>query len=126
MYARLITFQVLPGKLNKLLHLYKETLRPILEQHAGFKDIFLLNNSTINKVISVTLWRTQADMEAFDVHCQSLSAKFIPFLQMVPEVEIFEVNLPEAVSSIQDVPFSELSLGVRIEEVSFDTNPLEF
>ena len=109
-----------------MLQLYKETLRPILEQHAGFKDIFLLNNPKINKVISVTLWRTKADMEAFDVHCQSLSAKFMPFLQMVPEVEIFEVNLPEAISPIQNVPFSELSLGVRIEEETFDTKPLEF
>jgi len=116
MYARIVTSQVRPGKLNEMTRLYQRTLRPVLEHQPGFKDILVFKNPETNKEISVTLWHTMADMEAFDIDHAPLLEKFAPFLSAAPTVEIFEVSLPPKLSSLHDVPFSESSLGLRVEE----------
>lgn len=116
MFARMITFQILPDQFNKMIHLCQESLRPILDQQAGFNDIYILEDPVLHKIVSISLWRTKANMEAFDVHCQSLATQFMPLLQTVPMVEIFKVTHPSPVSSIEDVPYSMATLGIRIEE----------
>ena len=123
MYARVVTSQVLPHKLNEMTVAYEETLLPIIEQQPGFKGIFVLTNAQTNKEVSITMWETKADMEAFNANLIPLADQFIPLLYKAPDVEIFEVSLPLNCKPEHGMLLSEASLGLHIVN-PFDEEPM--
>lgn len=116
MYARMVTSFVKPNQLPVMERLYKDELLPLIEHQPGFKGIFVLNDPEINKEVSVTLWDRVVDMEAFNVYLLSLKDKFAPLLVSAPEVEIFQVAVPEEREPVDVIALSESSLGIRIED----------
>ncbi len=116
MYARMVTSHVRPNKLNELTTLYQKTLLPIIEHQPGYKGIFVLNDPELNKEVSITLWERLVDMEAFNVNLLKLKDKIASLLIEAPEVEIFQVAIPEEVKAMSAIALSETSLGIRIED----------
>lgn len=116
MYARMVTSYVKPNKLDKMTALYKESLLPLIEHQPGFKGIFVLNDREENKEVSVTLWERLVDMETFNVNLLKLKDEIAPLLATAPEVEIFQVAIPEDFKPLEDIAMSESSLGIRIED----------
>lgn len=116
MYARMVTSHAKPNKLNEMTALYKKILLPLVEHQPGCKGIFIFNNPDENKEVSVTLWEKLVDMEAFNVNLLVLKDKIAPLLAEAPEVEIFEVMIPEDIQPVHPIALSETSLGIRIED----------
>ena len=116
MYARMVTSRMRPNKLNEMTTLYQNTLLPLIEHQPGYKGIFVLNDPDLNKQISITLWEKLVDMEAFNVNLLGLKDKIAPLLAEAPEIEIFQVAIPEEVESMSAIALSETSLGIRIED----------
>lgn len=93
MYARAITFQYQPGKMDEGLNILRETVVPELQQQPGFQGATNLVDRGNNKVVGITLWRSEADLQASGMSkLQARFAKVSSFLAAVPIVESYEVT----------------------------------
>jgi len=115
MYARMVTSYVRHHQLDAMTAVYRRKLLPMIENQPGFKGIFVFNDPDCCKEVSITLWERLVDMEAFNVNLLALKEEIVPLLETAPEVEIFQVVVPEDFNALHP-PLSESSLGIRIGE----------
>ncbi len=93
MYARVITFQYQPGKMDEGLDILRESVVPELRQLEGFKGATNLVDRINNKVIGITLWRSEADLQTSgNSKLQARFAKVSSFLAAAPTAESYEVT----------------------------------
>jgi heme-degrading monooxygenase HmoA len=64
MFAKLNQRQVPPEKLDDVLRVYRGTVAPNRKAQKGNKGAFVLTNRTAGKVVAISLWETEADMNA--------------------------------------------------------------
>ena len=64
MFARVSTFQGPPDQTAEGIRLAREQILPAARLMDGFKGIYLLYDRESGKSLSVTLWETEADMQA--------------------------------------------------------------
>lgn len=94
MYARIITAKVKPEKLNEFPAAFSELALPDTTQEPGFKGIYLMKNSSQNRIIGVVLWETEADALASVESFQSRRMpQLTPYLADLPTAETLEVVL---------------------------------
>lgn len=113
MYVRMVTSYVHHHQLAAMTDIYRRKLLPMIENQPGFKGIFVFNDPDCCKEVSITLWERLVDMEAFNVNLLALKDDILPLLEKAPEVEIFQVVVPEDLKDLHPA-LSESSLGVRI------------
>ena len=94
MFARVSTFQGPPDQTAEGIRLAREQILPAARLMDGFKGIYLLYDRESGKSLSVTLWETEADMQASEeaasrVRAQSAEASG----DEVIDVERYEVAL---------------------------------
>lgn len=124
MYARVVTSQVKPDKLNAMTMLYKNEIVPVIEAQPGFTNLLVLTDPKTNREISISTWAREADMVAFcDNHLPQWVEHFSELLVAPPTVEVYRVCCQ---AEAQDVPhkmrFGEALLGLNIED-PLDRNP---
>jgi len=98
MHARLITSQYQLDKLDEGFQLYRESILPELRQLPGFKGVMGLVVRSKGKTIALTLWESEADLQASgegSVYMQASLAKFAPLFVAAPVIETYEVGLQE-------------------------------
>ena len=66
MFARVITVQAQPGKIDEAAMLYRDSVIPAAKEQKGFSGAMLLTDPVTGKGISITLWETEADQKASD------------------------------------------------------------
>ncbi len=115
MYARMVTLYLKPGKVGEMKELFQNKLLPLMKKNSGFRGIFVLNNPGENKDVCLTLWEKMVDMETFNIRYLALKDEIIPLLTVAPEVEIFQVALPDDAVP-PGIMMSESSLGIRIQK----------
>ena len=91
MYARVNSGQVHPDKVEEVTRIYQESIIPVTQQAPGFKGMLFLGDRTTGKGVTITLWETEADMQASSGMRQEQAAKLASFLVGVPSVETYEV-----------------------------------
>ena len=92
MYARVVTAQVLPGKLDEAIRIWQDSVVPANSQKRGWVSARMLVNRDTNKAIVVALWETENDLlESGGTYLQIQFAKFVELLVAAPVEEIFEV-----------------------------------
>jgi heme-degrading monooxygenase HmoA len=64
MYARVGTAQDKPGKIEDAIRIYRDSVVPAQKQQKGFKGALFLTDRHTGRSISISLWETEADMEA--------------------------------------------------------------
>ena len=64
MQARVVTVQIKPGRMDDAISIYRDSVVPAANQLPGSKGLRLLTDATTGKCISISLWETEADMEA--------------------------------------------------------------
>ena len=94
MFARVSTFQGPPDQTAEGIRLAREQILPAARLMDGFKGIYLLYDRESGKSLSVTVWETEADMQASEeaagkVRAQSAEASG----DKVVNVERYEVAL---------------------------------
>jgi len=117
MYARVITLQAQPARLEELIDFYKGCIVPAGERQPGFEGLTLLTDEKVGRALSVAFWRTKSEMCAFDSDCVAqLADDFAAFLDAPPTVEIYEVRSPVEAGPMKPIlGFGETAVGVRIE-----------
>jgi heme-degrading monooxygenase HmoA len=95
MYARVITVQIQPIRVDEAIRIYQDSVVPAAKQQKGFKNIWLLTDRKSGKGISVVLWETEADMIASETsgYLSAQLAKFGSFFTIPPITERYEVSV---------------------------------
>jgi heme-degrading monooxygenase HmoA len=62
--ARVLTAMVQPGKMEEGIQIVRDSILPTTKQQQGFKGGLVLTDHSQNKVLSLTLWKTEADLSA--------------------------------------------------------------
>jgi len=95
MYARVVTVQVQPGKMDEMISIYRDSVVPAAKEQKGFKGIFALTDTDTNKAISIALWETEADMKAGEAsgYLNEQIAKVAPTFAGPPTTERYEVSV---------------------------------
>jgi hypothetical protein len=92
MYSRVITAQVLSGKLEEAIHVWRDSVLPANSQKTGWVSGRMLVNRQTNKAIVIAIWETEdALRESGGTYLQIQFAKFVELLATAPVEEIFEV-----------------------------------
>ena len=68
MNARVTTLQLQSGKIEEAVSLFNGSIVPALKQQAGFQSAWLLTEPQQSKVISITMWATEADRLASEAN----------------------------------------------------------
>ena len=94
MYARVITLQLQPGKLDEVMHLTQDSILPLLKRQ-GIKGGYLVGDRNTGKAVFIGLWETEADATAVDTSglYQQWVASLAQCLAGPPVREQYEVYL---------------------------------
>ncbi len=96
MYARVITVQYQPWKLDEGLQIYRDSTVPAARQTQGFKGALGLVDRSTGKAISIALRETAADIQATESSgFLQEQSKFMPLLAGTPTIEVYEVSIQE-------------------------------
>jgi heme-degrading monooxygenase HmoA len=95
MNARVTIVQILPGKIDEAISVYRDSVVPAAKQQKGYKGVYLLTDRNTGKGISVALWETEADMTAGETsgYYQQQLAKFKDIFGAPPVREAYEVSV---------------------------------
>lgn len=66
MHARVTTVSVQPDKVAETTRIYNESIVPAVKAANGNQGILLLTDPASGKALSITIWNSQADGEAYD------------------------------------------------------------
>ena len=93
MHARVTTVSVQPDKVSETVRIYNESILPAVKAASGNHGVFLLIDPATGKGVSMTLWNTQADGEAYDSSgtYREQVAKVAPFFSAPPSLATYEV-----------------------------------
>lgn len=91
MYARNITIQASPDRLEEVIQLWRESVVQSAKQQKGFKKAYLLVDRSTGKGRVVGLWETEADLQASAEWNQGQVVKFAGLFTAPPIVEQYEV-----------------------------------
>ena len=94
MWARTATGQVLPGKMDDFIKVYKEVQQPIMEKAQGIQSVRLLTDTSTNKAVAVSVWATESDARASvtATTAQDVANRFEGLVAGVPTFEYYEVS----------------------------------
>jgi heme-degrading monooxygenase HmoA len=97
MYARVVTSQYQPGKMEEGIQIYRESILPEARQRPGFKGAIGLVDPSTGKTMSIVLWETEANMKTGETSgsFQAQLAKIVSFLATAPLIETYEVVVQE-------------------------------
>ncbi len=73
MYARTITANVVPGRLDEALKIFQDEIQPMIEGQAGHISTSLLIDRDRNRAQTVTVWESEAAEKATSEESDYLS-----------------------------------------------------
>jgi heme-degrading monooxygenase HmoA len=95
MYARVTSTQILPGKIDEAIRIYRDSVVPAAREQKGFTGAYELVDRGTGKSLSVSLWDTEADMLAGETsgYLREQVAKFGAVIVGPPTTEHYEVGV---------------------------------
>ena len=95
MYARVGIAQDQPGKMDDAIQIYRDSVAPAQKQQKGFKGALFLTDRHTGRSISISLWESEADLEAgmADGFYLEQTAKFAQDFEGKPVWEHYEVSV---------------------------------
>jgi heme-degrading monooxygenase HmoA len=93
MHARVTTLSIQPGKVADATRIYNESVVPVIKASSGNRGVLLLIDSSTGKGISITLWNSEADGQAYDSSgtYRELVSKVSPLFSAPPSLATYEV-----------------------------------
>jgi len=92
MLARVSIVEGPPGRIDEAIRFMRETVIPEGRKMKGFNGSYLLVDRKTGKQMGITLWETEADLNASSEAAKGLRAKFVQAAAaQPPKVEIYEV-----------------------------------
>jgi len=95
MFTRVVEVQAKPGRAKDLCNTIAERALPILRNQPGFVDEFVLvSNSQADRVLAISVWRTQEDAERYNREQYPTINELIQNqVASAPKVQTFTVDL---------------------------------
>lgn len=93
MYARLINSQLLSGKTDDAISIWRDKVAPTIKQAKGFKGAYLAGDRGTGKGVTITLWETKEDADAMNAALPQTLALFDGIFASQPSLESYEVLL---------------------------------
>jgi heme-degrading monooxygenase HmoA len=93
MHARVTNVSVQPDKVAETTRIYNESILPAIKAASGNRGVYLLIDSTTGKGLSITLWNSEADGQAYDssgTYREQVS-KVSAFFSAPPSLATYEV-----------------------------------
>ncbi len=93
MIARVTSVSVQPGNVAEVTRIYNESILPAVKAAAGNRGVFLLIDAANGKGMSITVWNSQAEAEAYDSSgtYREQVAKIASFFAAPPSLATYEV-----------------------------------
>ena len=93
----MLTATTHPGKTDEGVQMVRDALLPVTKQQPGFKGYLSLTDRATGKVISITLWETEADLNASESSglLREQLGKVAHVLATQVEREVYEVAVQE-------------------------------
>ncbi len=93
MFARVSTIQGKPASLDEGVRDYKEQMLPSAVKMNGFKDALLMVDRKSGKMVGITFWETEKDLQASASAADKLRARGAQKAAAAqpPQVEVYEV-----------------------------------
>ncbi|MEJ2696496.1 MAG: antibiotic biosynthesis monooxygenase [Candidatus Sulfobium sp.] len=94
MHAKVVTFQIKPGRRDNVVRLFDEFVVPGAKKLKGFKAGMLLTDPNTGKATSVALWETEEDIIASEAsgYYKEWVARLSDNFASEPSREICEVD----------------------------------
>ena len=94
MNAKIVTFQIRPGKRDEVVRLFQEFVIPGAQKHKGFKGGMLLTDPNTDKGMSIALWDTEGNITESEAsgYYKEWVAKLSDVFSSVSVREIYEVS----------------------------------
>ncbi|MGC2323570.1 MAG: antibiotic biosynthesis monooxygenase family protein [Terriglobales bacterium] len=98
MFTRILELQTKPGKARELCSTIAEKALPILRNQPGFVDtLVMVSNTQSDRVVAISLWRTQEDAERYNREQYPTVNELIQNLvAAAPKVQTFTLDLSTA------------------------------
>jgi len=95
MYARVVTVNIQPDKLDEAIQIFRDSISPAAKQQKGNKGGYLLTDPKTGKAISIAFWETEANMIAGDAndYLREQIAKVASTFAAAPVTEHYEVSV---------------------------------
>ncbi|MEY2689842.1 MAG: hypothetical protein RL375_4041 [Pseudomonadota bacterium] len=93
MFARTVVLQARIDKGPETNAIFRDSVLPAARQQHGFMGGYLLSNLETGKAMTITLWETEADLQAGENsgYFKQQIEKFAPMLVGPPVREIYKV-----------------------------------
>jgi heme-degrading monooxygenase HmoA len=93
MYARVINSNLVAGKTEDAVSIWRDKVAPALKQAKGFKGAYLVGDRGTGKGLTITLWETQEAADAMNASLSQTLALFDGLFVAQPSLETYEVLL---------------------------------
>ena len=93
MYARVFSSQLVSGKTEDAVSVWRDKVAPTLKQAKGFKGAYLVGDRGTGKGLTLTLWETKEDADAMNASLAQNLALFDGLFAAQPSLETYEVLL---------------------------------
>lgn len=94
MHARVTTVSIQPDKVAETTRIYNESILPAVKAANGNQGVLLLMDPASGKALSITLWNSQADGDAYDSSgsYREQVGKITSFFSGPPTLATYEVG----------------------------------
>ncbi len=95
MFARHITIQIQPGKMDEAIRTYRDSVVPASREQKGCRSMQLLTDAATGKCVSISIWDSEANQKASEDngYMQQQIAKFGAFMIGPPVREAYRVSV---------------------------------
>lgn len=95
MYARVVTSELQPGKIDEWIAILRDSIVPAAKQQPGFKGFIVLADRSANKGIAYSIWETEADLTATETSnfYQEQIAKLRGVMATPPTRDLYELSV---------------------------------
>jgi len=95
MHARVTTVQLRPDTLDASIGLYQQEIVPVIKAQPGHQGIYLFTDRTTGNGVSITLWTSEADAQAYETTgtYRQLVAKLAPNFAAPPTLATYDVSV---------------------------------
>jgi heme-degrading monooxygenase HmoA len=93
MYARVINSQLVSGKTDEAVSIWRDKVAAMIQQEKGFKGAYLVGNRETGKGLTITLWESKEDADAMNAALPQTLTLFDGLFAAQPSLETYEVLL---------------------------------
>jgi heme-degrading monooxygenase HmoA len=93
MYVRVINSQLVSGKVDDAVSIWRDKVAPAMKQAKGFKGAYLVGDRGTGKGLTITLWESKEDANAMNASLPQTLALSDGLFAAQPSLESYEVLL---------------------------------